>query len=216
MDLRVSDDPSTDAARLERRTVARCSPPSRARRSRCSGGSTSPPMFAALARSTCRGSRSPCGRSTNGSRPTAIRPQCRPTRPAAVPRPADAGDERGPRAPPPARYGRRCPSGSTSSTSVSAMTATPHPGRPVPTVIDEHAARSRRRRVQWFERMTITPPVVNRPARGWCSRSGRQGPDGRRWCCAIRRCRSTRLRRTGTIVFVDPAAAADLPSPDHV
>ena len=62
-----------------------------------------------------------------------------------------------------------------------------------------------------FERMTLTPPVVNHArCAGGAHVRGRQGADGRTLVPARSRASRHRLKRTGTIVFADPSAAADL------
>ena len=63
-----------------------------------------------------------------------------------------------------------------------------------------------------FPRMTLTPVVVNHArCRVMLTHDADKAPMVERWLLRDPDLPVTRLKRTGTIVFVDPAAAALLP-----
>ncbi len=65
-----------------------------------------------------------------------------------------------------------------------------------------------------YPRMTMTPLVVNRArVRVMLTLGSDKAPMVERWFLRDPDLPVTRLKRTGTIVFADPAAAADLPVP---
>jgi 6-phosphogluconolactonase/glucosamine-6-phosphate isomerase/deaminase len=65
-----------------------------------------------------------------------------------------------------------------------------------------------------FERMTLTPPVVNGArARLMLTFGASKAPMMRRWLLSDASLPVSRLRRSDTWVMLDPAAAADLPDP---
>jgi 6-phosphogluconolactonase/glucosamine-6-phosphate isomerase/deaminase len=65
-----------------------------------------------------------------------------------------------------------------------------------------------------FERMTLTPPIVNGArARLMLTFGASKAPMVQRWMLRDPALPVTRLRRSDTWVLLDPAAAADLPDP---
>ena len=67
-----------------------------------------------------------------------------------------------------------------------------------------------------FERMTLTPPVVNHArSRVMLTFGADKAPMVERWFLRDPELPVTRLKRTGTIVFADPSAAAELPLPER-
>ncbi len=68
-----------------------------------------------------------------------------------------------------------------------------------------------------FRRMTLTPMVVNRARTRLMLTFGRsKAPMVARWLLRDPELPVDRLRRSSTLVFVDPAAVADLPPPTRV
>ena len=179
-------------------------------------GRPPPPMLAALAATPiCRGHAIDIWqvdeRVAARRRP---RPQRRPARRRCRASPPDAGHRRRPRRSR-RRYAAGLPSASTSSTSGWAPTGTRRRGRPATRSSTARRPVDLSRPYQGRVRMTLTPPVVDarpRPRRAHHRR--RQGRRRRRLARARRRRPSTlpiaRVRRTDTVVVLDPAAAAGL------
>lgn len=68
-----------------------------------------------------------------------------------------------------------------------------------------------------FRRMTLTPSVVNRARYRLVLTFGKsKAPIVARWLLRDPELPVYRLRRTATLIFVDPAAVADLPAPSRV
>jgi 6-phosphogluconolactonase/glucosamine-6-phosphate isomerase/deaminase len=215
MDLRVSDDPSNDAAtwiaRRLRDSVRRRGVASLA----VSGGSTAPPMFEVLATLDV-----PWEHVTIWQVDERVAPDGHPERNAGQlgllparckPMPVTSKDLRAAAA----RYGRSLPAqfdvvhlglgpdGHTASWPAGhdVLGST----RPVEAIGEFNG----------FERMTLTPPVVNHArARVMLTWGADKASMVERWFLRDPDLPVTHLRRAGTIVFADPTAAADLPLPD--
>jgi 6-phosphogluconolactonase/glucosamine-6-phosphate isomerase/deaminase len=212
MDLRVSDDPSRDAAtwiaRRLRDAVRRRGSASLG----ASGGSTAPPMFEVLATLDV-----PWEHVTVWQVDERVAPDGDPERNAgqldllparSKPMPVTSKDLRAAAT----RYGRSLPEQFDVvhlGLGPDGHTASWPAGHDV---MDSERPVEAIGVFNGFERMTLTPSVVNHArSRVMLTFGADKAPMIQRWFRRDPELPVTRLKRTGTIVFADPAAVAELP-----
>ena len=214
VELRVSDDPAADAGRW----LARRLRDAVRRRGRAtlavSGGGSAPPMFDVLLAQDV-----PWNDVTVWQVDERVAPDGHPERnagqlvdfPCRIELMPVTADDLGAAA---ERYGAGLPEGFDVvhlGLGDDGHTASWPPGHPV---VDSASGCEVIDEFNGFRRMTLTPPVVNTArSRLVLTFGGSKAPMVQRWVLGDADLPVARLRRTGTWVMLDPAAAADLPEP---